>query len=482
MTNDLRLFIDGRWRPAGDGGTRPLIDPATGRESGRAAEATADDVDSAVRAAARAFEDDAWALLLPARRARLLLDVADAIEARADEFAQLETSDLGQPRWATGFSVAATAEHFRYFAGWVTKLTGDSAPLSTPDVFQRSLRRPLGVAALITPWNFPVQIASWKLAPALATGNTVVLKPAEQTPRSTLLLAEVLAEVGFPAGVVNVVTGGPAVGDALVRHDGVAKISFTGSVEVGRRIGAVAGARLVPVSLELGGKTPSIVTANADLDQAVAGHVGGGLYNTGQTCAAFSRVYVHESIADEFVERVGAAYGAVAFGAPETEGVFAGPLISAEHRARVDDYVRRGIAAGARVVVGATPASPVGHEEGFYYEATVLTDVADDNVVAREEIFGPVLSVLRYRDEAEAIRRANASPYALAAAVWSRDVAEANRIAQGIRAGTVWINTGPVLDAAAPWGGFGDSGLGRESGWDALLAYTGVQSIITGLR
>lgn len=475
------LYIDGGWHAPAAGGTRLSVDPSTGQPLFRVAEADAADVDAAVAAARRAFTAPEWSGLAPAARARLLLRIADGLEQRAEEFAALESRDLGQPGWATAFSVSETVEHFRYFAGWVTKLSGDSTPLSTTTSFQRTLRKPLGVAALITPWNFPLQIAGWKIAPALATGNTVVVKPAEQTPLTTLLLAEVIEAAGVPAGVFNVVTGDAEVGRALVAHPDVAKISFTGSVETGRAIARAAAERLVPVSLELGGKTPSIVTAHADLDQAVAGHVGGGLFNTGQTCAAFSRIYVHEAVREEFTAKLAAAFEQVAIGPVAAEGQFAGPLVSAEHRQRVDGYVRRGVEQGARVVTGGEAFAPEGFAEGYYYRPTVLADVADENVVAREEIFGPVLAVLGYRDEAEVLRRANDSEYALAAVVWSRDIGEANRIAQGITAGTVWINSGPVLDAASPWGGFRSSGGGRESGWEALLAYTGVQSIITSL-
>jgi acyl-CoA reductase-like NAD-dependent aldehyde dehydrogenase len=472
------LYIGGDWVSPAQAATRTIVDPSTGAATFAVAEAGAEDVAVAVAAAHDAFHSRQWAGLLPAERAALLFAVADGIEARAAEFVRLETLDLGQPEWVAQFSVAATVEHFRYFAGWATKLSGDSTPLSQPNTIQRTVRVPLGVAALIVPWNFPLQIAGWKIAPALAAGNVVILKPAEQTPLSALLLAEVVAEAGFPAGVFNVVTGGPELGRALVEHPGVAKVSFTGSVDVGREIAATAGHRLAATSLELGGKTASVVTPSADFAAAVQGHVGGGLYNSGQTCAAFSRIYVHESIVEEFTRSLADEFEKLCVGPGTDPGSVVGPLVTEEHRARVHRYVEQGVEQGGVLVTGGHPLAPEGHEGGYYYAPTVIS-VDDDNIVAREEIFGPVLAVLSYRDEEEVLRRVNSSEYALAAVVWSRDIGEANRLAEGITAGTVWINSGPILDAASPWGGFRASGGGRESGWEALLAFTGVKTVIT---
>lgn len=469
------------WRAAASGRVRESLDPSTGAVLAEFADGGADDVDQAVQAATAAFESAEWRDLTPDRRARLLFAFADAVERDADELTRLESLDVGQPYWNTRGSVESAVAHLRYFAGWVTKVDAPSAPLSVPGVLQRSVRLPLGVCGLITPWNFPLLIAVWKVAPALATGNTVVIKPAEQTPLTTVRLAELAGEAGLPPGVLNVVTGGPEAGEALVRHPGVAKVSFTGSTEVGRRIGAIAGERLTRVSLELGGKTPSIVTPHADLGEAIAGNAGGAFYNTGQTCAAFSRLYVHRSRVEELVEGLVAAARSWRIGPGSDAETQAGPLVSAEHRKSVEAYVAAGRRQGATVAEGGVAAEPAGFEQGFYYRPTILVDVSDEMSVAREEIFGPVLSVLTYDDEDEVVHRANASPFGLAAAVWSREIKEAHRLAERLRTGTVWQNTTPVLDAASPWGGFKSSGVGREMAWDAVLAYTDVKSVITDL-
>jgi aldehyde dehydrogenase (NAD+)/betaine-aldehyde dehydrogenase len=471
------MLIDGEWSK-GNGTTFPTLDPATGEVLAEVPEGTEADVDAAVDAAERAFESAEWAGLLPAARARLLLRLADLLEADADAFARLETRDQGQPlAVSAGFSVPNAVEHLRYYAGWVTKITGVTAPLSVPDVDYRTRREPLGVCALITPWNFPLMILVWKLAPALATGNTVVVKPAEQTPLTTLRLAELVAQAGIPDGVVNVVTGGPEVGKALVRHPKVAKVSFTGSTEVGREIGARAGRDLKHVSLELGGKAPSIITSDADIDAAVAGNLMGGLLNSGQVCAAYTRFFVDAARHDEFAEKLAAGAAAMKLGPGLAEDTQLGPVVSAEQRDRAEHYVSVGREDGAHL----HDRAPLDDDRGFFVRPAVFSGVTDDMRIAREEIFGPVLSVLPYDDPDELVARANDTEYGLAAVIWSRDIGTANRLASRVRAGTVWINMPPFLDAAAAWGGMKASGLGREMGWSGIEAFTQVKSIWTNL-
>jgi acyl-CoA reductase-like NAD-dependent aldehyde dehydrogenase len=476
-----QMLIDGEWTESSGGRTFETVNPATGEVLDLVPEGTAEDVEAAVAAAAKAFESSEWTGMLPAARARLLWRIADLIEEHADELARLETRDQGQPFGiSSAISVPNAVEHFRYYAGWATKLHGVTVPLSVPGVDYRNRREPLGVCGLITPWNFPLMIAAWKLAPALVTGNTVVLKPAEQTPLSTLRLAELCMEAGVPAGVINVVTGGPEVGQAIVRHPDVAKISFTGSTEVGREIGSVAGRRLARMSLELGGKAPSIVAPDADIDAILEGNIMGGLLNCGQVCAAYTRFYVDHRRADEFAEKLAAIAGGMKLGDGLDPATVLGPLVSQEQLDRVDRYVRSGVAEGATLLTGGSRADG-DLERGFFYRPTVFAGVDDSMTIAREEIFGPVLSVIPYEDPAELAGRANDTEYGLGAVIWSRDIGTANRLANEIKAGTVWINLPPFLDAGAPWGGMKASGVGREMGWEGILSYTDTKSIWTSL-
>ncbi|MEU1183903.1 aldehyde dehydrogenase family protein [Streptomyces sp. NPDC005820] len=474
------MLIGGEWTTGG-GAPFTSLNPATGEVLAELREATEADVDAAVRAASVAFDSPEWGGLLPAARAKLLLRVADLLEEHGEEIARLETQDQGQPLGVSaGFSVPNAVEHFRYYAGWVTKITGITAPLSVPDVDFRTRREPLGVCGLITPWNFPLMILVWKLAPALAAGNTVVIKPAEQTPLSTLRLAELIEQAGVPAGVVNVVTGGPDVGRALVGHPLVKKISFTGSTDVGREIGAECGRTLKKVSLELGGKAPSIIAADADIDAVLQGNLLGGLLNSGQTCAAYTRFYVDAKRHDEFAEKLVGAVGTLRLGNGLDPETHLGPLVSAEQVAQAARYVEIGRGEGAELLTGGSrPGGDLA--SGFFFEPTVFAGVRQDMRIAREEIFGPVLTVLPYEDPQELAGLANDTDYGLAAAIWSRDIGTANRLARQVKAGTVWINMLQLLDAAAPWGGMKSSGIGREMGWEAIEAYTEVKSIWTNL-
>ncbi|WEV23801.1 aldehyde dehydrogenase family protein [Streptomyces sp. 71268] len=472
-----RLFIAGEWTAAADGAEFTTLDPATGSVIGTCAEATEADVDAAVGAARQALADPAWARLPAAERAKLLWRVAELIDRDATLLAELETRDQGQPLGvARTVSVAGAAEHFRYYAGWVTKIEGAVSPVSFPDTTHFTRREPVGVCALITPWNFPLMIAAWKLAPALACGNTVILKPAEQTPLTSLHLARLCDEAGFPPGVVNVLTGGPATGRALVEHPRVDKVSFTGSTEVGQGIVRASANDLKRVTLELGGKAPSIIARDADIDAAVRGNVQGALLNSGQVCAAYARFYVDRRRVEEFTEKLAAAVAALRLGpgmAPETE---LGPLVSDEHLRRVDAMVKEGVAEGAELVTGGARADG-DLESGHFYRPTVFAGVRDEMTVARQEVFGPVLPVLSYEDEDELAARANDTRYGLAAAIWSRDLSTAHRLAADIRAGAVFVNMPPVPDPAAPWGGFGASGWGREMGAQALDVFTETKGV-----
>jgi aldehyde dehydrogenase (NAD+) len=478
---DGRLFIGGEWSPAANGRTFGTVNPATGDVLVEVAEAGVDDVDRAADSARRALESGEWTTMSGRDRGRILYRIAELLERDADELARLETLDTGKPlREARRFDIEGAIDCFRYYAGWADKIEAEVLPVPGP-YLNYTRREPVGVCAGIIPWNFPLQMAAWKIAPALACGNAMILKPAEQTPLTALELAKLTVEAGLPAGVLNVLTGyGETTGAALVRHPSIDKIAFTGSTPVGKEIQREAAATLKRVSLELGGKSPNIVFADAELDAAVKGATSAVFYNTGQACTAGSRLLVERSIHAEFVERLTERAQAMRPGDPMDPGTRMGPLISQDQLDRVTGYVATGVKEGAHLVLGGDqPGSGGG---GFFLNPTIFDDVDNSMTIAQEEIFGPVLAVIPFDDLDEAVALANRSEFGLAAAVWTRDVAKAHRVAHALKAGTVWVNMYHTLDPGSPLGGYKQSGFGRELGRYALEMYTEVKSVWVSLR
>jgi acyl-CoA reductase-like NAD-dependent aldehyde dehydrogenase len=473
-----RLLIDGNWTEALSGKTFQTVDPATEEVLAEVAEADSGDVDLAVAAARTALEDGSWGTMDARDRGRALLRLAALIDEHRQELARLETLDNGKPVGETAnVDVPQTIETFEYYAGWADKIHGETIPVSGP-FFNYTRREPVGVVGQIIPWNFPLLMAAWKLAPALACGNTVILKPAEQTPLTALRLGELILEAGIPDGVVNILPGyGPTAGAAIAAHPGIDKVAFTGSTEVGRLIQTASAGNLKRVSLELGGKSPNIVFADADLEAAAQTAMASIFFNQGEVCCAGSRLFLDETIHDEFIETFKGHTETIKVGDPLDEDTQMGAQVSEEQFTKVLGYIEGGREAGARVVTGGKRAT----ERGYFVEPTIFDGVTGDMAIAREEIFGPVVSALSFKDIDEVVRAANDTDYGLAAGIWTSDVTKAHQVAARLKAGTVWINTYNSFDAASPFGGYKQSGFGRELGRHALDLYTQTKSVWIGL-
>ena len=485
LSSAKKMLIDGKWVDAASGKTFPVYDPATGEVIVQVAEGDREDIDRAVRAARKAFEAGPWRRMTPSERGRVVWKIGDLILAHQEELAELESIDNGKPK-AVAFAadVPLAADLFHYMAGWATKLEGNTIPISVPYApgarfHAYTLREPVGVVGQIIPWNFPLLMAAWKLGPALAAGNCVVLKPAEQTPLSALRLGELLLEAGVPAGVVNIVPGyGETAGAALAAHEGVDKVAFTGSTEVGKLIVKAAAGNLKKVSLELGGKSPNVVYQDvADLEGAIAGAAMAIFFNHGQCCCAGSRLYVEKPIFERVLEGVSTHAKAIKVGPGLAADTQMGPLVSQEQLERVCGFLDSGRKQGAKTVAGGRRVG----DRGYFVEPTVLTGTSRDMKVVQEEIFGPVVVAEPFTDPEEILPVANDSIYGLAAGVWTKDVAKAHRTAERLRAGTVWINCYNIFDAALPFGGYKQSGWGREMGHEVLEQYTETKAVVVAM-
>ena len=469
-----KLLINGKWIAPKSGKTFETINPANEEVLALVAEGDKADVDEAVKAARKAFEEGKWPNIGPHQRAQLMFKIAELIDQHADELAELETLDNGKPlTFARGFDVPAAAETFRYYGGWVTKIYGETNP-SDPAFFNYTLREPVGVCGQIIPWNFPLLMAAWKLGPALACGNTVILKPAEQTPLTALRLGELIMEAGLPEGVVNIVTGfGPGAGSSIAEHPDIDKVAFTGSTEVGKLILQASAGNLKKVSLELGGKAPNIIFPDADLDQAVPTSMMGVYFNSGQVCCAGTRIFVQRERYDEVVAKLANFSNKVSMGDPFDQKNTLGPLVSREQFDRVKGYLEVGKKEGAKIAAG----GEAGAGKGYFVKPTLFADVKNEMRIAREEIFGPVGAAIAFTDENDAVLQGNHTDYGLSAAVWTRDISRAHKVARSLKAGTVWINCFNQLDPISPFGGYKQSGFGRELGKYAIDLYTQIKSV-----
>jgi phenylacetaldehyde dehydrogenase len=481
LSEPRKMLINGKWVDSASGKTFQSFNPATGGVLAEVAEGDREDINRAVSAARAAFDSGPWRRkMTPAERGRAIWKLADLIDQHAEELALLETLDNGKPLTVSrAVDIPASAEMFRYMSGWATKIEGTTIPVSVPyppgaQYFAYTLREPIGVVGQIIPWNFPLMMAVWKLAPALAAGCAIVLKPAEQTPLTALKLGELIAEAGIPDGVVNIVPGfGETAGAALAAHPDVDKVAFTGSTEVGKLILQAAAGNLKKVSLELGGKSPNVVFKDADLEQAIPGAASAIFFNQGQCCCAGSRLYVEQSVFDKVAEGIAEAAQKMKVGSGLDPATEIGPLVSDEQLSRVCGYLESGATEGARALVG---GKKIG-DAGYFVEPTVLVDVKPQMKVVQEEIFGPVVVATPFKEPEEVLPVANDTIYGLAAGVWTRDISKAHRLASELRAGTVWINCYNVFDAALPFGGYKQSGWGREMGKEALELYTEVKAV-----
>jgi acyl-CoA reductase-like NAD-dependent aldehyde dehydrogenase len=477
-----KLFIGGKWVAASSGETFPTINPATGETLTQLVEAGEAEVDAAVNAARAAFEDGPWPKMDAADRGKLLFKIAELVEKNIDEFARLETLDNGKPIFESRYvDLPMVVDVLQYYAGWASKIHGETIPVRGP-YFNYTRREPVGVVGAIVPWNFPLLLASWKIAPALAAGNTVICKPAELTSLTALKFAETCQQAGLPDGVFNVLTGkGSGAGLGLVKHPGVDRIAFTGSTATGQAIMRAGADTLKRITLELGGKSPNIVFADADLDAAVKGAYNGIFYGKGEVCVAGSRLFVENKLHDAFMEKLVARAGKLQPGDPLDPKTRLGAVASEAQLKKDLEYVEIGKKEGARLLLGGERAW-VGGSKGYFMQPTIFDGVRNDMRLAQEEIFGPVLATIEFGDVDEVIREANKNPYGLAAAVWTRDLRKAHYVAHRLRAGTVWVNTFGLFDAAAPFGGYKASGFGRELGMHALEHYTQVKNIWINLQ